>query len=203
MTIRTLRTYQCVVVLLCSLLAFMLVACEVGGDYTSVATPVPTPTVLPVHLHTYRGQGYSIGYPENWIVTQSNNATVTFTNPHGLAFMIIEVLPNPGGELTSRVEIENRLRTNTFNLVAYRRIAITPTAIVGGDSWSQGAADGGIVIKDRSISVAGEMILIADNHPANSPATNMFVIRYAAAQSVFDVANITYFGPMLKSFKFV
>ena len=65
MTIRTLRTYQCVVVLLCSLLAFMLVACEVGGDYTSVATPVPTPTVLPVHLHTYRGQDYSIGYPQN------------------------------------------------------------------------------------------------------------------------------------------
>ncbi|MBV9231296.1 MAG: hypothetical protein JOZ18_18435 [Chloroflexi bacterium] len=182
---------------------FILAACEVGGNYTSVATPIPTPTVPLMHLYTYRGQAYAIGYPQNWIVTQASNGAVTIRHPQGLAFMIIEVLPNPGGELTARGEIENRLRTNTFNLVAYRRISIAPTVVVGGESWSQGAADGDIVIKDRSISVAGEMILIADNHPANSPATNMFEIRYAAAQSVFDVANVTYFLPMLKSFKFV
>src|SRR5579884_937857 len=136
MTIHTKRTHQGVVVLLCSLLAFILAACEVGGDYTPVATPVPTPTVPLVHLQAYRGQGYSIGYPQNWIVTQSSNGTVTFTHPQGLAFMVIEVLPNPGGELTSRAEIENRLRTNTFNLVAYRRISIAPTVVVDGDSWS-------------------------------------------------------------------
>jgi hypothetical protein len=199
---RSYRTYQCVMIVLCSLLAFILAACEVGGDYTPVATPVPSPTVVTVHLHTYQGQGYSIGYPQNWIVTQSSNGPVTFTNPQGLAFMVIEVLPNPGGELTSRAEIENRLRTNTFNLVAYRRISISPTVVVGGDTWNQGAADGNITIKNRSLSVAGEMVLIADNHPASSPATNMFVIRYAAAQAVFDVANVTYFLPMLKSFKF-
>ena len=117
--------------------------------------------------------------------------------------MVIEVLPNPGGELTSHAKIENSLRTNTFNLIAYRRISIASTVMVGGDPWSQGAADGDIVIKNRSIDLAGEMVLIADNHPANSPLTNMFVIRYAAAQSVFDVANVTYFLPMLKSFKFV
>jgi hypothetical protein len=196
------RTHQCGVVILCSLLLFILVACEVGGDYTPVATPLPTSTVPPVHLYTYQGQGYSIGYPQNWNVTQSTSGTVSFTNPQGLAFLVIEVLPNPGGVLTSRAEIENALRTNTFNLVAYRRISISPVVVVGGDTWSRGAADGNIVNKSRALSVAGEMVLIADNHPASSQATNMFIIRYAAAQAVFDVANVTYFLPMLKSFKF-
>ena len=187
----------------CCFFTFILAACEVGGTYTSVATPVPSPTVPPVHLSIYQGQGYFIGYPQNWMVTQSSNGTVTFMNPQGVAFMVIEVLSNPGGELTSHAEIENRLRTNTFNLVAYRRISISPTIVMGGDTWNQGAANGNIVIKERSISVAGKMVLLADNHPASSPATNMFVIRYAAAQAVFDVANVTYFQQMLKSFKFV
>jgi hypothetical protein len=194
---------HCVIFALCSFFTFILAACEVGGTYTPVATPVPSPTVPTVHLAIYRGQGYFIGYPQNWNVTQSSNGTVTFTNPQGLAFMVIEVVPNPGGELTSHAEIENRLRTNTFNLVAYRRISISPTVVVGGETWNQGAANGNIVIKERSISVAGEMVLLADNHPASSPATSMFLIRYAAAQAVFDVANVTYFQPMLKSFKFI
>jgi hypothetical protein len=116
--------------------------------------------------------------------------------------MVIEVLPNPDGALTAHQEIENSLRTNTFNLIAYQRISIAPTVVVGGDIWSQGAANGDIVIKNRSLTLAGRMVLIADNHPANASATNMFVIRYAAAQSIFDIANVTYFQPMLKSFKF-
>lgn len=188
---------------LCSFLMLALAACGVGGDYTPVATPVPSPTVPAMRLHTFRGQGYSIGYPQNWIVTQASNGSVTIREPRGLAFMVIEVLPNPEGALAAHTEIENSLRTNTFNLIAYQRISIAPTVVVGGDTWSQGAANGDIVIKDRSLTLAGRMVLIADNHPANSPATNMFVIRYAAAQSIFDVANVTYFLPMLKSFKFV
>ena len=200
---RTSYNQRYTTLVLCSLFMFILAACEVGGDYTPVATPIPTPTVIPVHLYTYRGQGYSIGYPQNWIVSQANNGAVTIMNPQGLAFMVVEVLPNSDGELTAHAEIENTLRTNTFNLVAYRQISISPTVVVGGDTWSQGAADGNIVVKNRSISVAGEMVLIADNHPASSPTTNMFVIRYAAAQAVIDVANITYFQPMLKSFKFI
>ena len=185
------------------LITLMLAACEVGGDYTPVATPVPSPPVPAPHLHTYRGQGYSIGYPQNWIVTRASNGSVTIRDPQGLAFMVIEVLPNPEGALTAHTEIENTLQKNTFNLIAYKRIGIAPTVVVGGDTWSQGAAYGNIVIKDHSTSVAGEFVLIADNHPASSPTTNMFVIRYAAAQAVFDVANVTYFLPMLKSFKFV
>jgi hypothetical protein len=200
---RTGYIQRCSVLVLCSLLTLVLAACEVGGDYTPVATPIPSPIVPAVHLRTLRGQGYSIGYPENWIVTQASNGSVTIREPQGLAFMVIEVLPNAEGTLTAHAEIENSLRTNTFNLIAYQRIKIATTAVVGGDTWSQGAANGDIVIKDRALTLAGRMVLIADNHPANSPATNMFVIRYAAAQSIFDVANVTYFLPMLKSFKFV
>ena len=185
------------------LITLILTACEVGGDYTPVASPVPTSAIPAPHLHTYRGQGYSIGYPQNWIVTQASNGSVTIRDPQGLAFLVIEVLPNPEGAVTAHAEIENTLRKNTFNLIAYKRISIFPTVVVGGDTWSQGAANGNILIGDRSVSLAGKMVLIADNHPALSPATNMFVIRYAAAQSIFDVANVTYFLPMLRSFKFV
>ncbi len=188
---------------LCSFLMFVLAACELGGDYTPVATPVSSPTVPTAHLHMYRGQGYSIGYPQNWIVTQASNGFVTMRNPQGLAFMVIEVLPNPKGALTAHDEIENALRTNTFNLIAYQRIDIAPIVVVDGDTWSQGAANGDIVIKDRSLALAGKMVLIADNHPANSPATHLFIIRYAAAQVIFDVANVSYFLPMLRSFRFI
>src|ERR1700736_1217573 len=113
--------------ILCSLLTLILAACAVGGDYTPVATPLPSPSFPALHLHTYRGQGYTIGYPQNWMVTRASSGLVIFTDPHGLAYMVIEVLPDPGGALSASPELALTLQVGAFKVSYYNRRDIPPT----------------------------------------------------------------------------
>jgi hypothetical protein len=46
-----------------------------------------------------------------------------------------------------------------------------------------------------------KIVVDADNHPASSPSTRTYAIRYATGSQVEDLANTVYFQPMLQFFK--
>ncbi|GAC1616953.1 MAG: hypothetical protein NVS4B11_05560 [Ktedonobacteraceae bacterium] len=74
---------------------------------------------------------------------------------------------------------------------------------VAGDTWSQGAATGDITPQGQTSTVPAKVIVIADNHPANSLSTRGYTIAYGTGQQVFFLADSGYFQPMLRSFTFV
>jgi hypothetical protein len=150
---------------------------------------------------TYTGNGYTIGYPKGWKIGNKGNA-ITFTDPQGIASLAVGTNSNPNGVVPPTSILEFGLQLFKSNSKNYHRLQSASTATVGGDTWSQGAATGDIVPTGQTASVTVKSVVIADNHPANSPETNAFTIVYATGQQVFDLADTGYFQPMLQSFKF-
>jgi hypothetical protein len=201
------------------LFALLLVAC--GGSSNGAATPTPTPTssfsLSPTPTSspplsptpypafsstTYTGNGYTIGYPQDWNVSKSKEGIVTFTDPQGVVYLSIKVTPNPTGAVSASDQVTlamQGIKTQTRN---YQRVAISPTTSVGGETWSQGAATGDITIPGQSSSVPGKVVVIAANHPAHAGTTKSFIIAYATARQFFDLLDSAYFQPMLRSFTF-
>ncbi len=70
-----------------------LAGCDLfgGGSPSTGTTVTPTPTPS---LTTYKGDGYSISYPQTWKVKQSSDG-VTFSDPNGIAYLSIHTSPNP------------------------------------------------------------------------------------------------------------
>src|SRR5258708_5913733 len=174
------------------LLVAILSACSFAG-ITIGSAPTPTPTPVPATtLVTYTGQGYTIGYPKSWKIGHKGNA-ITFTDPQGVASLAVGTNSNPGAVVTPKSILEFGLQLFKSNSKNYHRLQVAPTAKVGGDSWTQGAATGDIVPSGQKASVTVKTVVIADNHPANSPQTSAFTIVYATGQQVFDLADTGYF----------
>jgi len=192
------------------LLSFLLIACQIGGGTSAAQTPTPEPTTAPTTLPTisssklvtYTGDGYTIGYPQGWTVNRGGGGIVTFDDPQGIAYLSVTSTPSPGGPVTPANQVSIGLQLFQSQAKNYRTVSVAPTTTVGGDNWSQGSATGDIVPKGQAAAVTARMVVIADNHPANSPATVSFEIAYLTGQQVFDLANTSAFQPMLGSFKF-
>lgn len=193
-------------------LSFLLVACQIqiGGGTTTAPTPTPKPPAAPTapptittsKLVTYTGDGYTIGYPQGWKVTQEGGGLVTFDDPQGIAYLSVKSTPNPGGTITAANQVSIGLQLFQSQAKNYQMVNVAPTTTVGGDNWSQGSATGDIMPKGQTTAVTAKIVVIADNHPANSPATMGFEIAYLTGQQLFDLANSAAFQPMLQSFKF-
>jgi hypothetical protein len=203
------RLSHCLITLSFSLLlSSLLVACQIqlGGSTTAAPTPTPTPIPVPTlsvsKLVTYTGAGYTIGYPQGWTVTQGGGGLVTFADPQGIAYLSVKATPNPGGVVTADNQVSIGLQLFKSQAKNYQMLNVAPTTTVGGDSWSQGSATGDIVPKGQTAAVTANIVVIADNHPANLPTTMGFEIAYLTGQQVFDIANNGAFQPMLQSFKF-
>jgi hypothetical protein len=194
------------------LLSSLLVACQIqiGGGTTAAPTPTPkppaAPTTLPTisssKLITYTGDGYTISYPQGWTVNQGGGGLVTFDDPQGIAYLSVKATPNPGGTITAANQVSIGLQLFQSQAKNYRTVNVAPTTTVGGDNWSQGSATGDIMPSGQTSAVTARIVVIADNHPASSPATMGFEIAYLTGQQVFDLANNGFFQPMLQSFKF-
>lgn len=191
---------------LCSILVLVLVACgttgggTTGGGTTSSSTPTltPSPTPTTASLTTYTGTGYTIGYPQGWNMTSPTSGTVVFTDPTGKYAFTIAAIPNPGGTLSSdqvAKNFESTLQSGSqFTGIQNQTTASTTT--VAGESWSQIAATA------TTSGTQGKLIIIADNHPKQSPSTMAYVIAYGGPQANFDQINTSDFQPMLQSFTF-
>jgi hypothetical protein len=202
----------CFAMLFCGL-AFLLAACNIGGisiNGSATSTPTPTPKATPTMapspttstLETYTGNGYTIGYPQGWTVTKGSTGAVTFTDPQGAAYLTIQVVPNPNGLISTSDEVDTGLQIFKSQAKNYTKVNIAPTTTVAGETWSQGAATGDITPEGASSPVTAKIVVISDNHPANTSTTQGFTIGYVTGTQVFDAMNTTYFQPMLQSFKF-
>lgn len=187
------------------LLAMLLAACSgLGGTASSTPTPsAPTPTPSPTTpaaaFQTYTGTTFTISYPQGAQKTSSGNQ-VTFLDPTTKNVMTIVTVPNPGGvagastvSQTSMSEFEKTLLSNA------KPATIAPTASVGGDSWVQSSATGNLAVTDPG--TPGTLVLLVDNHPANSASTMTYEIVYYGPTATWSQAN-TVFQAMLQSFKF-
>ncbi len=201
------HTLRWTLLMLCSLLlAVLLIACGGGGtSATSTPTPTPMPTTppspTPPPLTTYTGSGYTIGYPQGWKVKTSSDG-VTFTDPNGLAYVTVRTAPNPNGVVTTDTQTSLAIQVFKSSAKNEQKVDIAATAMVGGDTWSQQAATGDITPSGQSSPVNVKIVVLADNHPANSSSTKSFVIGYATGTPLFDLANTSVFQPILQSFKF-
>lgn len=188
--------------LLCGLIiTLLLAACGGGSSSSATPTPKPTPSPTPASPTTYTGDGYTINYPQGWKITKSESTgTVTFADPVGIYNLSVAVTPNPGGAASKDTLVDAAVTGAKSKLKNPQTETIAPTTMVGGDTWSQRAVSGDATVNGQTATV--KLVVIADNHPANSPSTKAFIIVYGTAKQLFDQANSAYFQSMLQSFKF-
>ena len=167
-------------------------------------TPLPTltPTTIPT-LTTYKGNGYTIDYPKGWKVTAGTDGIVSFSDPNGIAYLAITSQPNPQGVISSSRLVDTGLQVFKSQVKNYQQVDSASSTTVAGDTWSQGSATGDITPEGQTSTVPAKVIVIADNHPANSLSTRGYTIAYGTGQQVFPLADSGYFQPMLKSFAFM
>jgi hypothetical protein len=203
------RIFQRLVPALCSLaLALLLIACG-GGGRTSKPTPTaaptttPTPSPTPVKgLITYAGSDYTIEYPRGWKVSREANGLVTFTDPQGIAYLSVATAPNPHGAISAPNLVNLGLQVFRSQAKNYQRQEVAPTTLVGGETWSQGAATGDVTRSGQPSPVAMKVVILADNHPAHTLTTDAFTIAYGTGWLLFDLAFRAYLQGMLRSFTF-
>ena len=183
----------------CSLiLALTLVACSFGsGSSTSSSTPTTASTTLT----SYSGNGFTVSYPQGWKVNKDNTG-VTFSDPNGIAYLSVRTSQNPGGLLSTDAQVNVGLQAFKSQAKNYQQVNVPATTTIAGESWAQGAATGDVVPQGQSAAVNVKLVVDSDNHPAQQPTTQAYVIAYATGSQVFDLANTTYFQPMLQSLKF-
>ena len=179
-----------------------------GGTPTPTPLPTPTPTQTPTPLPVssltmYQGKGYTIGYPKGWMVTAGTDGIVSFSDPNGIAYLAITSQPNPQGGIPASRLVDTGLQVFKSQVQNYQQVDIAPTTTIAGENWNQGSATGDFTPQGQTSTVPAKVIVLADNHPANSLTTRGYTIAYGTGQQVFDLANQGYFQPMLNSFTFV
>lgn len=127
---------------------------------------------------------------------------MTFTDPQGPAYLTIQVVPNPNGLISTSDEVDAGVQIFKSQAKNYTKVSIAPTTTVAGETWSQGAATGDITPEGATSPVTAKIVVISDNHPANTSSTQGFTIGYVTGNQVFDAMNTTYFQPIVQSFKF-
>jgi hypothetical protein len=192
----------------------LLTGCRWSGD-NQTSTPTPSPTLVPTatstpsptptpiaQLTTYQGNGYTIDYPKDWKVSVGKDGFVSFSDPQGVTYVSIASQPNPQGVVSTTDLVNAGLQVFQSQAKNYQRLDATPTTTLAGEIWSQGAATGDISPDSQTATVTVKVVVIADNHPAQSPQTRSFVVAYGTDERVFHLIDVSYFQPMLKSFKF-
>ncbi len=177
------------------LLTGLFSACDLTGS----STATPTPTSATPSLMTYKGDGYTIGYPATWKIS-TQQGIVTFSDPQGVASLYVSTVPNPNGTLPSSKIVQGGLQLFKARAKNYHAMPLPSSTTLAGETWSEGAATGDVEINGQTVNI--QTVALADNHPAKSVATKAYTIVYATGSQVFDLANQGYFQPMVQSFKF-
>ncbi|MBE3558450.1 MAG: hypothetical protein IMW89_04405, partial [Ktedonobacteraceae bacterium] len=157
-------------------LAFLLAGCSLFGfsfgdnGNSTRSTPTPAPTQAPATptLVTYKGDGYTISYPQDWKVTTKDNA-VTFTDPVGITLFRIDTAPNPNGVAPADQFVKFGLSTVKGMVKNFQQENVPATTSVNGVTWSQAAATGDFTQNGQTAKV--KAIVMATNHPEHAMAT--------------------------------
>jgi hypothetical protein len=154
-----------------------------------------------VQLQTYTGKGFTIEYPQNW-KAQSSQAGVVFSDAQQLHTLTIAVAPNPGGIASPDKEADAALSLleKSGGISSAQPANLPATTTVGGESWVQRGITGSAMV--NGTAVPGELVVLVDNHPAQSPSTQAFEIYYGGPSVDFQQQNSLVFQPMLQTFKF-
>ncbi|HLJ36031.1 MAG TPA: hypothetical protein VKU38_20405 [Ktedonobacteraceae bacterium] len=200
------------------LLVSLLSACSLGGGSTGTASPSTsnsTPATTPgtavlarptsaaaASMKSYTGDGFHFDYPAGWTVIEEGKGQVMIVNQQAGQAGTFDIGINPaGGKVPAAAMIQFAL-IGFMALPHYQKVAIAPEATVGGDSWDQIAATGDVQVPGLAQLVNYESVVIADVHPAASPAARGFEIRYTTDASRFAQMSASSFQPMLQSFTF-
>ncbi|MDQ2903025.1 MAG: hypothetical protein ABI456_06835 [Ktedonobacteraceae bacterium] len=196
---------------LCSLLLVLLTACGGSTSTPTTATPTsassnpsPAPTIAPTtasaNLTTYTADGYTIGYPQGWHVKKGSGNLVTFSDALGVSTLVIEFTANPNAIVPTSTIISTTEKALTSNGKNFQKVNGTSKTTIAGDNWDQSSATEDATVNGQTQNV--KYVVLADNHPASSSSTRLFVIFYGTLTSLFDQTNSSSFQPMLQSFKF-
>lgn len=196
------KFFQC---LLFPFLIVGLVACNSTGNAPANLSTTPslaqTPTSAPITtLKTYTGTSFSLSYPQDWKVQGTGNQVI-FQDAQGLNALTVIITPNPKGTKSA-----NALADTTFPLVEKAILTnaqttqVISTVSVGGETWVQRGATG--TLNTGGQSVPGKLIMLVDNHPAQTSATLAYEIYYGGPTATFDQKENALFQAMLQSFTF-
>jgi hypothetical protein len=191
---------------LCSLiLTTLLIACGPGGGSpptsTSTQPPAPSSPSPSTAMATLTGNGFTMSYPQNWLISRSGSHLVTITDSTGTMKLSITIIPDPKGSISATSLLNTGIKVATGVLKDAQTESVPPTTTIGGQSWDQGSVSGSQRLNNRDI--VQQVVVIATVHPASTALSKGFTIDYRAPKSMFNQANTTYFQPMLQSFKFV
>jgi hypothetical protein len=187
------------------LLSLLLAACALDGTGAPPpgATPSPTaPSSASRGLLTYRGDGYTIGYPATWQV-EPTGSSVKFSDAADNASVSIQVVPDPEGVTAPSEIVSTSMDTigKSGLYQHYKKLPVAPVITIGGVAWQQQAARGDLVVAGQRLSM--ETLMMATNYPAHSAQTKLFSIYIAAPSASYKRLNMASFQPMLQSFTFV
>ena len=193
-------------------LSLLLTACGTGGGSVASSTPIPTPSPISTPLPTpspasasgltvYKGQGYTIDYPQGWTV-KATNLAVTFSDATGLnSFTLSPIadpeLSNPSASVLENAGIEGGLRDFKATAQNAKDVSITPTITVHGVTWEQGAATGDMTAQGQTVN---EQMVVMATHNQSQHLT--YVLTFTAPTASFGASNSTYFQPMAQSLTF-
>ncbi|HXR66188.1 MAG TPA: hypothetical protein VN729_09695 [Ktedonobacteraceae bacterium] len=165
------------------------------------SAPAQSTSAPAASLTTYRGNGFTIGYPAGWTIEKAapSAASVIFVDPTRTIEFIVTVTPNPNANSATSVALDPLLHSMQAK-PHYQPVDLAPTTTVGGEAWDQVGAIGDLPYSGQPLSI--KVIAMAINRPAHDANTKMYKIQFSAPAKDFDQMDGSTFQPMLLSFKF-
>ena len=150
----------------------------------------------PVSLQTYTGNGYTIGYPQDWAST-SQGKVIDFYNQDNTARFAIEIDDNTqGASADSIIDTATQNANAAANLTNIQQHPMSATVQFAGETWLQRAFDG---TNANGVNITIDYLLT--NHGTGS-SMKVYIMALATTVDSFDQSNNNFFQPMLKSFVF-
>jgi hypothetical protein len=194
------------------LLPFLFAACSTsngniaGTTSQPPAMPIATGTVQSsstagtgqLRLFTSTEQGYVIGYPQDWTITEAQSnpfgGSKVFTDPHNTAIslLVYATLDEFPSEQIAQDFVENMALNGAKPITVSRTLKMA-----NGTTWSRGAYLFPTLPNGKQLQY---MLLVTEN-PHNGSKYKHYEILLQAPPALFEQAEKVYFLPMLESFR--
>lgn len=183
--------------LLLLILSVFIVACGSSSASTApkATTTAPTPSPMPTAtLTTYKGTGYTVGYPQGW-TTSGSGQQVQISDPAQNNLTIETKTGKPNINAIGAYLVQLTLAGMKVGEKNYKEISVPTKTTIDGNTWDQGSA----TMTDPQSGPIQITVLGVQNpkHPGQ-----LFIVFYGGALKTFDKINKEDFQPMLQSFKF-
>lgn len=183
------------------------------------ATPLPSPTAMPGYQPLVDGaDGFVIQYPLTWTCSSSNPGVDCIDSPTEQNYRLQVQLPGSWtgaatGKNANDASVWVDYALSAFSDVpgrTYQRLAdANQTAVIGGVTWSGGAAvvgiepDGSSGNADATATPTAPLVLIRVQVYATLYNNRPYIIALYAANDQYTTGSSHYFQPMLNTFAFL